>query len=421
MRGGSQTGKATFGMTFGLARGGGVDERRDETCGGGEAAVGELSVGRLGGSVESSGHDGTLDTSLGVYVHWPYCARICPYCDFNVHRARDYDAGMVEVILADLAQQRELTGARRVESLHFGGGTPSLMVPGDVARVVDTVDRLWGLDGEVGLEANPKTGVDAKALRDAGVNRLSFGVQSFHDPALGMLGRDHSGAEAARAVGDALSVIGDVSVDLIFGWAGQTAALWATDLDRALGLGVPHVSAYQLTVEPGTAFARAEARGRGMAVDGDMSAELYDLAEARLTAEGFEHYEVSNYALDPGKGGKRSVHNSRYWRGGDYVGAGPGAHGRITMEGERFATETPRRPADYRAGPQPTMEALSVEDVRLERLLMGLRLREGVRLSEVEPVELSGLDGLVEVEGGRLRATPDGWRVLDRVIAELLR
>ena len=394
-----------------------VDRRRwGEVSGLGEAAVGGLGVGRLGGSVESSGHDGTLDTSLGVYVHWPYCARICPYCDFNVHRARGYDAGMVEAILADLAQQRELTGARRVESLHFGGGTPSLMAPRDVARVVDAVDGLWGLEGEVGLEANPKTGVDAKALRDAGVNRLSFGVQSFHDPALALLGRDHSGAEAVRAVEDALAVIGDVSVDLIFGWAGQTAALWEADLERALGLGVPHVSAYQLTVEPGTAFAKAEARGREMAVDGDASAELYDLAEARLTAAGFDHYEVSNYAR-----GKRSAHNSRYWRGGDYVGAGPGAHGRITVEGERFATETPRRPADYRAGPRPELEALSAEDVRVERLLMGLRLREGVRLSEVEPVDVSGLDGLVEVEGGRLRATPDGWRVLDRVIAELLR
>ena len=362
---------------------------------------------------------------LAVYVHWPYCARICPYCDFNVHLARRRETeapALVEAMLRDLAMQREVTGARRVVSVHFGGGTPSLMEAAWVGRVVEALDRLWGLpgEGEVGLEANPTLMDRARAegFAGAGVNRLSFGVQTFAEAGLRHLGRDHSGEEALRAVGAALEVMDNVSCDLIFGWRGQTEAVWRRDLDTALGLGVPHVSAYQLTVEAGTAFGAALERGEDPGVDAEVSADFYGIAEGVLGAAGLEHYEVSNWA----RKGFRSVHNLAVWEGVDYLGVGPGAHGRITVDGVRRATVGARRPADYIADPVPEVEILSAEDAAVERLLLGLRTVEGVRLAEVAGLEprVEGLDGFVEVRGERLVATPDGRRVLDAVVERLL-
>ena len=366
----------------------------------------------------------SLMRPLAVYVHWPWCRRICPYCDFNVYKARDLP-GLVEAMARDLAARRETTGAREIVSVHFGGGTPSLMAPRDVERLLGAVDGLWGLPAraEVGLEANPHEISEDKmrAFAGAGVNRVSLGVQTFSDTGLARLGRDHDGAQARLATTVALRVLETVSLDLIFGWAGQDLAGWERDLETALALGVPHISAYQLMIEPGTAFARAEARGRSRAVGAALSADMYELAEGRLTAAGYGHYEVSNYA----RPGWESRHNRAYWWGDDYLGIGPGAHGRIAVGGTRLASVTPRKPADYIEDPTPEFEPLDASEQAVEYALLGLRAREGIeldryaRLAGREP-KLAGLDGLVEVAGRRLRATRDGWAVLDSVLERLL-
>ena len=368
----------------------------------------------------------TSSSPLSLYLHWPYCARICPYCDFNVHLARRREAeapALVEAMGRDLALQREVTGPREVVSVHFGGGTPSLMEAGWVARLLERVDTLWGLPGtaEVGLEANPTLmgRAQAEGFRAGGVNRLSFGVQTFAEAGLRRLGRDHGAEEARRAVEDALEVMDNVSCDLIFGWKGQTDAVWRRDLETTLALGVPHVSAYQLTVEAGTAYGKALERGDDPAVGAEASEGFYGVAEAVLREAGFAHYEVSNWA----RKGYRSVHNFAVWQGVDYLGVGPGAHGRITVEGVRRATLHARRPADYIANPVPEVEVLDAEDAALERLLLGLRTVEGVGLTEVAALEMPGLaelEGLLEARGDRLVATPDGRRVLDAVVGRLL-
>ena len=361
-----------------------------------------------------------IPTSL--YIHWPYCARICPYCDFNVHKQRD-DAALLPAILADLTHQRDLTGPRTLTSLHFGGGTPSLMHPDWVAAVIDHARTLWSLppDSEIALEANPSF-LDADkitAFRNAGINRLSLGVQTFHDAGLKLLGRDHTGAQAAEVARTALALIPNTSLDLIFGWHGQTLDMWQADLQTALALAPPHISTYQLTVEPGTAFARSESRGQSRAVDSDTSADFYDAARARLAD--YHHYEVSNFAL----GGHESQHNLAYWRGHDYVGAGPGAHGRLTLakggKAVRHATITPLHPRDYAENPQPALDPLSDDDVLTERILMGLRTTEGLDLSQLSrrPDWRGYEDYLMETDG-RLSTTPLGRPVLDTLTSKLI-
>jgi len=238
---------------------------------------------------------------LAIYIHWPYCARICPYCDFNVYKQRK-DDGLTNAIINDLTAWRDRSGPREIISVHFGGGTPSLMTGDDIARILKQIDALWGLPltAEVGLEANPNNAAIEKldVFKAAGINRLSLGVQSFHDGALKQLGRDHDGAAGARAVDAAVARFAYVSADLIFGWQGQTQADLTADLDRLLSSGVPHISTYQLTIEAGTAFARAEARGDIQSVDSDRSADFYSDVCERLLDVGFEHYEVSNFAKD---------------------------------------------------------------------------------------------------------------------------
>ena len=365
-----------------------------------------------------------IPTTAALYLHWPYCARICPYCDFNVHKARP-DADLVPAMIRDMTHQRGLTGPRTLTSLHFGGGTPSLMQARQVAELVQAAARIWTLDpaAEIGLEANPAllSRDRVTGFRDAGVNRLSLGVQTFHDAGLERLGRDHDGAQAREAAALALSILPNSSLDLIFGWRGQTLSDWRSDLAAALDLGAPHISAYQLTIEPGTAFARAEARGQARGVSEALSADMYDLADDTLTAAGFGHYEVSNYA----RPGHRSRHNLAYWRGEDYIGIGPGAHGRITTGGGRLATLMPRHPKAYRERPVPECEALSPPDRAVEYLLMGLRTVEGIdperyQILAGQPLATHGLDGLIEMDGTRLRATRSGRRVLDHVTERLL-
>ena len=368
---------------------------------------------------------------LGVYVHWPYCARVCPYCDFNVVRDRGEEkSALAGAILADLAAHAALTGPRRLTSIYFGGGTPSLMDPELVARIVEAARALWtpAADLEVTLEANP-TDAEADrfaALAQAGINRLSLGLQSLDDAALRFLGRNHDAVSGRRAAARAARAFGRLSVDLIYTRPGQSPAAWAIELRQVIDLGAEHISPYQLTIEPETAFHRAVARGALTPPPPDLAADLYETTQSVLERAGFEAYEVSNHARSEAA---RSRHNLLYWRGDDYVGVGPGAHGRLTLAGERWATTAPNGVADYidrvrAAGLGGARERLDARSVALERLVMGLRTVEGVVLSELAALRVPAdaiavLDGLVKPRDGRLTVTPRGRPVLDRIIADL--
>ncbi|MBW8813779.1 MAG: radical SAM family heme chaperone HemW [Caulobacterales bacterium] len=375
---------------------------------------------------------------LGVYVHWPYCARICPYCDFNVYRARGREAeaaDLASAIVADLEAQASLTGPRRLVSVFFGGGTPSLMDPAWAAQIVAAARRLWtpAPDLEVSLEANP---TDAEAQRfaafaAAGVNRLSLGLQALDDAALKFLGRNHDAGEGRRAAEAAARAFPRLSLDLIYARPGQTAQAWAAELRQAADLGAEHLSPYQLTIETGTAFDRAVRRGVFTPPAEGLAADLYETTQATLEALGFEVYEVSNHALGPPA---RSRHNLVYWTGADYVGAGPGAHGRLTLEGLRTATAAADRPADYIRRVAETGLGFSASDpltpveAAEERLLAGLRILPGVPFADLAALGLSAAHpavrhlvdlGLLAGDPLRLRATAAGRRVLDRLTAEL--
>ena len=371
---------------------------------------------------------------LAIYIHWPYCARICPYCDFNVYKRRE-DNDLLPAILADLKYWRDLSGPRQVSSIHFGGGTPSLMTPRQVGEICKKIDDLWGLSGiEIALEANPHemNAEDWRGYRAAGLNRLSLGIQTFNDKALKFLGRDHDSETARAALDLALDIFPSVSSDLIFGWAGQFEQDLAHDLNILLKSGVPHISTYQLTIEDGTAFAIAETRGQSKAVNSDISADLYDRVRSTLIDSSFDHYEVSNFA----KPGHRSKHNLAYWRGWDYVGVGPGAHGRITIDNQRQATVAHMRPQAYADALQQTgcglesQETLSPEDRAAEYLLMGLRIDEGISLEAFAQMSARHLNreeiyhlidnGLLSLENNTLRATSEGRLVLNAITERLL-
>lgn len=372
------------------------------------------------------------DCGFGVYVHWPFCARICPYCDFNVYRDRGVDAERwARALTRELEYWAELTPDRRLDSLYFGGGTPSLAPLSVIEAAVETCDRLWGFSNapEITLEANPTDADMARfgAFRSAGVNRLSLGVQSLDDGALAFLGRDHDAAHGERALSRALSAFPRVSADFIYALPGQTAEGWRRELRRAVASGVKHLSLYQLTIEPGTAFDRAVTKGRWSPADDDLAADLFDMTQEMTAAAGLPAYEVSNHAAP----GERSRHNLIYWRQGDYVGVGPGAHGRVTIGEERRATETALKPADYlslvaRAGVGLAVDhSLSGEDQLTERLAMGLRTDEGVALSAAEWTLLStrfeeaARHGLLRKEGGRMVASAAGRRILNALLVEL--
>jgi len=372
---------------------------------------------------------------LGVYVHWPYCARICPYCDFNVVRTRgrtDEETALVEAIAGDLQTQASMIGPRRLVSVFFGGGTPSLMPPEAIARLVDQARTLWPGDDpvEISLEANP-TDAEAgrfQALRDAGVARLSLGAQAFSDDQLRFLGRAHDAAETLRAVKTAARVFPRLSLDLIYALPGQTIGLWADALRFAAGLGPEHLSPYQLTIEEGTPFERAVRRGRFSPVNEDLGLELFETTQTTLEALGYHAYEVSNHARGPAA---RARHNLVYWRGEDYLGVGPGAHGRLTRkDGVRLASEASRRIKAYIAevrarGVGAVFTEMTPIDQAWERVVMGLRTDEGVELDELALLPLGALKSLVESghvlsRDGRLTATPAGRLVLNHVTERLI-
>ncbi len=376
--------------------------------------------------------------SVGLYVHWPYCARICPYCDFNVVRARGREAegeALGQAILADLEAQAALIGTRPLSSVFLGGGTPSLMPPALVASIVERAAALFPTDSEVEvtLEANPTDAETARytAFAEAGVNRLSLGLQSLDDVALRLLGRGHSAEEGIRAVRAGQAVFGRVSVDLIYARPAQAPEAWADELRRAIDLGPEHVSPYQLTIEPGTAFGRAAARGRLITPDEDASADLYETTEAVLEGAGFGAYEVSNHARGAAA---RSSHNLHVWRGGDYIGVGPGAHGRLTLGGARTTTVSHRAIAPYIDGvaagrPWSEHQAMDGREAAEERFLLGLRTEEGAPLSLLGPLGLDAdearvlslvEDGFLRLTADRMVATARGRPVLDGVLRALL-
>lgn len=374
-------------------------------------------------------------SDFGIYVHWPYCSTICPYCDFNVYRARGADnAPLIAAIAADLEAHAQRFGRRTATSVFFGGGTPSLLRGSEITQLLDAASHAFVLasDCEITLEANPEDAHLFAEQAAAGVNRFSIGAQAFDDAALKALGRRHDAAAGLRAVEAAARTGQRVSLDLIYAREGQGLDAWRQELVSALALPVEHVSLYQLTIEPQTAFARRVERGQLKPPDNDQAAALYELTQEICAGAGFDAYEISNHARSESA---RSRHNLVYWRGEDWIGVGPGAHGRVTHAGARLALEAQRRPSDYidavrENGISLILEsALSGEEAADEALLMGIRIDEGVDMQRVaslrgRPINPKALgwlteEALVEVRDGRVRLTPRGRIVANTIAAEL--
>ncbi|HUL09881.1 MAG TPA: radical SAM family heme chaperone HemW [Candidatus Acidoferrum sp.] len=381
------------------------------------------------------------DPGFGLYVHWPFCLSKCPYCDFNSHVRAGVDHGRWRgALLRELDYYAAETSGRRLTSIFFGGGTPSLMEPATVAAVIERARAHWSFapDIEITLEANP-TSVEAgkfAGFRSAGVNRVSLGVQALNDADLKFLGRHHSAAEARAAIDIARRHFSRYSFDLIYARPGQTAAAWRAELAEAVALAGDHLSVYQLTIEPETTFGAAHRRGELQVPGEDDAAALFELTQERLADAGLPAYEISNHA----RPGDESRHNLTYWRYGDYVGIGPGAHGRLTIGGEKLATRQHRAPEAWLAAVEAKGHAtrqrdpVPAEDRLNELMMMGLRTAEGVRRCRVgaecgrpleallDPTRLDRLigGGFLLLDDAGLRATAVGRQRLNAVLAELL-
>ncbi len=383
-----------------------------------------------------------MTNAFGIYLHWPFCLSKCPYCDFNSHVAATIDqAAWRKALLAELAHFAAETSGRVVTSIFFGGGTPSLMDPATTAALLESIAARWRLspDVEITLEANPGT-VDAarfSEFRAAGINRLSMGLQALDDASLAFLGRRHDAAGAMAAVDLARRLFPRISFDLIYARPGQAPTAWRAELERAIALAADHLSLYQLTIEPGTAFHPAHARGDFVLPGDDDAAQLFELTQELCDAAGLPAYEVSNHA----RPGAACRHNLLYWQGGDYLGIGPGAHGRSTdRSGTVWAIRQYRAPdrwlSEVAAQGHGTQErvALTAAERQAELVMMGLRLSEGISADRFHQqsgrplaaaLDSSGLatmleDGFVEWAGAYLRATPKGRLLLNSVIAALL-
>ena len=371
---------------------------------------------------------GTGSNDLALYIHWPFCVAKCPYCDFNSHvRAGIDQTAWREALLAELAFEAAATPGRRLTSIFFGGGTPSLMPPSTAAALIERSGQLWGFapDIEITLEANPSS-VEAARFADlatAGINRVSLGMQALDDAALRFLGRAHDLAEGLAALDIAQATFGRVSIDLIYALPGQSEEAWAAELAQALAFGTGHMSLYQLTIEPGTRFATLAARGELAPMDPDHAARLFEHTRAATDAAGLPAYEISNHA----RSGEQSRHNLTYWRTGDYVGIGPGAHGRRGG----FATRRVRKPETWLARVRASGHAIDEQDAldpatrATEALLMGLRLEEGVPLERIEgAVDWAAVDRLEDLDliqraPDRLRVQPAGMLLLDALLREI--
>ena len=372
-----------------------------------------------------------------LYIHWPFCAKKCPYCDFNSHVRDLVDvAAWRDALLADMRNAAELAGGEPLHSIFFGGGTPSLMPPALVEALLQKAEALWGFNAniEITLEANTSSveAANFAALTQAGVNRVSLGVQSLEDDTLQFLGRLHGAQEALDAVETAQQNFDRVSIDLIYARPGQSAEQWTAELSHALALGTDHMSLYQLTIEPNTRFATDVRRGVFTPLDDDPAGDLYALTQKIMNAAGLPAYEISNHA----KPGQESRHNLTYWRYQDYCGIGPGAHGRRGG----VATERHKKPENYLLAVSEhghgikDQRALSMGEQASEALLMGLRLAEGIDLSKLEArfgipsTDLINADrlallsdlGMLEYDSGRITVTPSGMPLLDALLGEIV-
>jgi oxygen-independent coproporphyrinogen-3 oxidase len=377
------------------------------------------------------------EDAFGVYVHWPFCLSKCPYCDFNSHvrHAEIDETRFLRAFEAEIASTAERAPNRAVSSIFLGGGTPSLMQPHTVGGILDAISEHWTVlpDVEITLEANP-TSVEAtrfRGYRSAGVNRVSLGVQALDDASLKELGRLHTAQEALDAVAIARKSFDRYSFDLIYARPRQTPQQWETELKRAIGEAAEHLSLYQLTIEPDTPFAALHKSGKLITPDDDTSRSLYDLTQEICGAAGLPAYEVSNHA----RPGAECRHNLVYWRAHEYAGIGPGAHGRLDIEGKRHATMAEKRPEAWLMRVESLGHGLVTDDTLLteeradEFLLMGLRLTEGIdperfqaisgRALDPERIALLKAEGFVESCDGCLRVTPAGFPVLDAVVADL--
>ncbi len=377
-------------------------------------------------------------TAFGVYVHWPFCLSKCPYCDFNSHvRHGGIDeARYVQAFLREIETTAARAPGRTVSTVFFGGGTPSLMNPASVSAILDGIGKHWTVapDVEVTLEANP-TSVEAdrfRGFRAAGVNRVSLGVQALDDRSLKELGRLHTAEEALKAVGVARSVFDRYSFDLIYARPGQSTQDWSQELNRAIAEAAEHLSLYQLTIEADTPFFALHANGKLVTPNEDLSRDLYDVTQEVCDKAGLSAYEISNHARE----GAQCRHNLVYWRGDEYAGIGPGAHGRLEQDGRRFATATEKRPESWLMRVESlghgliVDEALTREERADEYLLMGLRLAEGIdparyaalagRSLDDRRIAILHAEGAVETTAaGHLRVTQSAFPILDAVVADL--
>jgi putative oxygen-independent coproporphyrinogen III oxidase len=377
-------------------------------------------------------------SALALYIHWPFCVSKCPYCDFNSHVREHVDQDAWQAaLLADMAHEAALTRGRPLNSIFFGGGTPSLMPPSTVAALVKAAEQHWGFAGniEITLEANPSS-VEAARFADlaaAGVNRVSLGLQSLDDTALAFLGRAHSVSESLDALAIAQRHFSRVNIDLIYARPDQTAAQWQAELERALSFGTDHMSLYQLTIEPGTRFETMVRTGQFVPADNDDAATLYELTQELTNAAGIPAYEISNHA----KPGSESRHNLSYWHYDDYIGIGPGAHGRRLNS----ATQRHKKPENFMSALDRNLHGMASEEAldpatrATEALLMGLRLAEGVslrRLSQktgVAPdvlLDMVAVDrivrlGLIRRNGDHVTVTAQGMPLLDAILPEIVK
>jgi oxygen-independent coproporphyrinogen-3 oxidase len=376
--------------------------------------------------------------AFGVYIHWPFCLSKCPYCDFNSHvRHGGIDESRyVKAFLREIETAAARVPGRTVSTIFFGGGTPSLMNPSTVSAILDGIAKHWTVapDVEVTLEANP-TSVEAerfRGFRAAGVNRVSLGVQALDDRSLKELGRLHTAEEALKAVGIARSVFDRYSFDLIYARPGQSTQDWSAELKRAIAEAAEHLSLYQLTIEADTPFFALHANGKLVTPNDDIARDLYDITQEICDKSGFSAYEISNHA----RAGAQCRHNLVYWRGDDYAGIGPGAHGRLEQDGRRYATATEKRPESWLMRVESLGHGIVVDDVltREERadeyLLMGLRLAEGIdpkryaaisgRPLDDKRIAILRAEGAVETtSAGHLRVTQAAFPILDAVVADL--
>lgn len=371
---------------------------------------------------------------FGVYVHWPYCARVCPYCDFNVYAAKARDtAPLFEAILKDLEGWRGRTGPRQADAIFLGGGTPSLMTGEQVERIIAKVDELWGLrpGAEITLEANPDDAARFADFAAAGVNRLSLGLQSLDDARLKFLGRTHTADTALAALREAQGKFRSTSIDLIYALPNQTAEDWRTELSRALALGADHLSLYELSIEPGAAFFQAVKRKDWSPLDDERAADLYDITQELADAAGYPAYEISNHARGPEH---QSAHNRIYWSSGDWAGVGPGAHGRLTSGPERWAIEAAEKPGEYLQQVKTNGLGWAVADAldpvaqARERVSMGLRVIEGFPASDITELGQQLVApriaeflaaGLITNENSRIALTRSGRLMADRITSEI--